>query len=86
MRPVKVFPESLVTERLFAPSVKATVPLGLTVKLMVPPLCFENVSGLGLVDTVTTHGVGVGFGSTTGVPDGDGDGDGLGTRTRIGIR
>ena len=71
----KVFPVSLVTEMLFAPSVKATVPLGFTVKLMVPPLCFENVNGLGLVDTVTMHGVGVGFGSTTGVADGDGDGD-----------
>src|SRR5688500_14743072 len=79
----KVFPVSLVTVILFAPSVKATVPLGFTLKLMVPPLCFENVNGLGLVETVTMHGVGVGFG-LTGVADGDGDGDADGLAPGLG--
>ena len=70
----KVFPVLLVTVRLFGPSLKITVPLGFTVKLMVPPLCFENSSGLGLVVTVTTHGVGVGLGFVPGDAEGDADG------------
>jgi hypothetical protein len=73
----KVFPEVLVTERLFGPSLKMTVPLGLTVKLIVPLPCFENVNGVGLVVTVITQGVGVGFapGEADGEADGDADGD-----------
>ena len=47
---LNVLPEP-VTLRLFGPSVKVTVPLGLTVKLIVPVPCFENVNGLGLVVT-----------------------------------
>ena len=39
------------TLRLLGPSVKATVPFGLTVKLIVPVPCFENESGFGLVVT-----------------------------------
>ena len=70
----KVFPVSLVTVRLLAPSVKITVPVGFTVKLIVPPLCFENSNGLGLVVTVTTHGVGVGLGFADGDADGEADG------------
>ncbi|HET7114073.1 MAG TPA: hypothetical protein VFI57_10530, partial [Pyrinomonadaceae bacterium] len=71
----KVLPDNLVTVMLFGPSVKVTVPLGLTVKLTVPALCFENESGLGLVDTWIVHGVGVGLGFTGGDPDGEADGD-----------
>ena len=70
-----VLPDSLVTVRLFGPSVNSTVPLGFTVKLTVPPLCFENTSGLGLVETWIVHGVGVGLGFTGGDPDGEADGD-----------
>ena len=68
----KVFPVVLVTVRLLGPSLKMTVPVGFTVKLTVPPLCFENSNGLGLVVTVTTHGVGVGL--APGEADGEAEG------------
>ena len=48
---LNVLPPAWVTPMLFGPLVNVTVPLGLTVKLTVPPLCFENDSGLGLVVT-----------------------------------
>jgi len=50
---VKVVPETCETLRLLGPLVKLTVPLVLTVKVMIPLPCLENVSGLGLVVTVT---------------------------------
>ena len=73
----KVLPVDLVTVKLFGPSLKSTVPLGLTVKLTVPLPCFENDIGLGLVVTVTTHGVGVGSapGDAPGLAPGDADGE-----------
>ena len=77
-----VVPEP-VTPRLLGPLVKVTVPLGLTLKLMVPPLCFENVSGLGLVVTETTQGVGVGVGVTPG--DAPGDADGVAEGVGVGV-
>ena len=40
-----------VTPRLLGPLVNVTTPLGLTLKPIVPLLCFENESGLGLVVT-----------------------------------
>lgn len=66
------------TLRLLGPSVKATVPLGLTVKLIVPLPCFENESGFGLVVTVTVHGVGDADGLADGLALGDADGLALG--------
>ena len=68
----KVLPDICVTARLFGALLKSTAPLGLTVKLTVPALCFENVKGLGLVVTVTTHGVGVGIGFGSGDSVGEG--------------
>lgn len=70
----KVFPVLLVTVRLLGPSEKITVPVGFTEKLTVPPLCFENSNGLGVVVTVTTHGVGVGLGFVPGEADGEAEG------------
>lgn len=82
---VKVLPEPLTTLRLFGPLAKVTVPFGLTLKLIVPPLCFENVSGLGLVVTWTVHGVGVGIGVGVGVPLGVGVGVGVGVPLGVGV-
>ena len=82
-------PVDLVTVRLFGPSLKFTVPLGFTVKLMVPPLCFEKVSGFGLVLSETMQGVGVGLGFTDPTGDGEGvavaAGDGLGLAAGDGV-
>ena len=75
----KVLPEILVTPKLLgAPALShSTVPLGLTAKATVPPLCFENDNGLGLVVTVTVHGVAAGLadGDADGDADGEADGD-----------
>ncbi len=65
-----------VTPRLFGPpSATVTGPFGFTVKLIVPLPCFENVSGLGLVVTVTVQGVGVTTGDAPGLAPGLADGD-----------
>jgi hypothetical protein len=74
---VNVLPEPL-TLMLLGPSVNATVPLGLTVKLTVPLPCFENESGSGLVVTWTVHGVGVTIGLGDGLAPGDAAGLALG--------
>lgn len=46
-----VLPKPFVTPRLLGPLENCTVPLGLTVKLIVPLPCFENENGFGLVVT-----------------------------------
>ena len=72
-----------VTPRLLGPLVNVTVPAGLTTKLIVPPSCFENENGVGLVVTWTVHGVGVGVG--VGVPPGDGEILGVGVGAGVGV-
>jgi hypothetical protein len=75
----KLLPTPFVTLRLFGPLRKVTVPVGFTVKLMVPLPCFEKLNGFGLVVAWTVHGVGVTTGLGEGLAPGDGFtlGDGL---------
>lgn len=82
---VNVLPDPWVTERLLGPLVNETVPLGFTVKLTVPPPCFGNDNGDGLVVTWTVHGVGVGTGVGVGVPFGVGVGVAVGVGVGIGV-
>lgn len=78
-----------VTPRLFGPLLNTTLPLGLTVKLIVPVVCFENENGLGLVVTWTVHGVGVGVapgdGDGVAVEPGDAEGVALGVGSELGV-